>query len=259
MGQIIDFYSRQVIDEDLDHSIENEMFDPAFDVFSAAEKSSTTFDDCDFVTLDPQMPIAMEIFIDLDKSVLLNGCWVPLSWDENGIVVLIDDSRDEEKKAAVKTELRTEWVIFKTGTKKDIEAFIHRAFNQLETDDFLWAAMSGTKPLDVRSLVNIIISEAYLKGASKVLLQSIPSSEKGCVWFLMDGVFREYMTLPDDVADEITKRIKSMANLDVENSDLPKVGHVRFKRDGLPEFKVTVTTYPADGLGEKVVLKIPVP
>ena len=53
MGQIIDFYSRQVIDERLNG---------------------------DFVAYDPQIPIAIEIFIDLDKSVLLEGCWVPLSW-----------------------------------------------------------------------------------------------------------------------------------------------------------------------------------
>ena len=257
MGQIIDFYSRRVIDKNFGYNIENEMLDPASVVSSAAEKSPATLEDFEFVAYDPQMPIATEIFTDLDKSVLLKGCWVPLSFDENGIVVLIDNPRDEGKKAAVRTELRTEWVIFKLGTREDIEAFINQAFHQLEIDDLLWALITDTKPLDEISLVDIIISEAYLKGASEVLLESIPSSEKGCVWFLMDGEFREYMTVPDDVADTIIRQIMSLADLDVEDSLLPKIGNMRFKREGLPEFKVTVTTRPADGPGEKIFLKIP--
>jgi type II secretory ATPase GspE/PulE/Tfp pilus assembly ATPase PilB-like protein len=257
MGQVIDFYSRRIIDEDPNYYIENNMFDLVSEVSSAAENSSVTCDQYEFVAYDPQMPIATEIFTDLDKSVLLEGCWVPLSWDENGIVVLIDNPRDEEKKAAVRTELRTEWVIFKLGTREDIEAFINQAFHQLEIDDLLWELITDTKPLDEISLVDIIISEAYLKGASEVLLESIPSSEKGCVWFLMDGEFREYMTVPDDVADTIIRQIMSLADLDVEDSLLPKIGNMRFKREGLPEFKVTVTTRPADGPGERIVLKIP--
>ena len=236
MGQIIDFYSRRVLDEDHDYHIENNMFDPACEVSSAAEYSSATCDEYEFVAYDPQMPIALEIFTDLDKSKLLDGCWVPLSWDMKGIVVLIDDPQDEEKKTAVQEELRTEWVIFKIGTREDIEAFINQAFHQLEIDDFLWDAISDAKPLDVKSLVNVIISEAYLKGASEVLLESIPSSEEGCVWFLMDGEFREYMTVPDDIADDIINRIKTMANLEGADKNLQKIGHIKFKRDGLPEF-----------------------
>jgi len=214
MGQIIDFYSRRVIGEGFNG---------------------------DFVAYDPQMPIAVEIFTDLDKSVLLEGCWVPLSWDENGIVVLMDDPLDEEKRAAVKTELRTKWVIFKAGTKKDIEAFINRAFNELEIDDFLTAIVWDKKPIDSTGIVDIIIGEAFIKGASEVLFESIASAEKGCVWFLMESVWREYMTVPDDTANEIMDRIKSMAHFDIANNDLPKIGRVKFKRDGLPEFFITAS------------------
>jgi type IV pilus assembly protein PilB len=229
MSQIIDFYSRQVIDERLNG---------------------------DFVAYDPQIPIAIEIFFDLDKSVLLEGCWVPLSWDENGIVVLIDDPWNEEKKAIIKTELRTEWVIFKIGTRKDIEAFINRAFNQLEIVDFFSEAISGKKLLDETYLVKTIIADAYLRGVSVIHFESLVSSEKNRVFFRVDGVLREDMTLPGDAANDIVKRIKTMANLAGAESDLPKIGHIKFKRDGLPEFQLTVTTKPADGLREDIVLKI---
>ena len=230
MGQIINFYSRKV---------------------------NTDGNYGDFVAYDPEMPVAIEIFTDLDKSVLLEGCWVPLSWDMNGIVVLIDDPRDEEKKAAVKAELRTEWIIFKVGTKEDIEAYINRSFNELEIDDFLSAAISDKVPIDESHLLNTIIADAYLRSVSEIHFEPCLSSEKIRVLFLMEGVLREYMTLPDDAAaNDIVKKIKTIANLDGANNDLPKIGHIKFKHEGLPEFQLKVISKPIGGLREDVVIKI---
>jgi hypothetical protein len=83
------------------------------------------------IEYDPQMPITLELFAGLDKAKLIEGCWVPLSWDEKGVVVLVDDPLDIDKQAIIKTELKTEWINFATGIKKDIEAFINRSFSQL--------------------------------------------------------------------------------------------------------------------------------
>jgi type II secretory ATPase GspE/PulE/Tfp pilus assembly ATPase PilB-like protein len=231
MGQIIDFYSRKVNSDS----------------------------NCgDFVAYDPEMPVAIEIFTDLDKSVLLEGCWVPLSWDMNGIVVLIDDPRDEKKKAAVKAELRTEWVIFKTGTKEDIEAFINQAFDRLEIDDFLSAAMTGKEPIDEAYLLNTIIADAYLRSVPEIHFEPCLSSEKIRVLFLMEDVLREYMTLPDDAAaDDIVKKIKRIANLDITDNNLSKIGHIKFKHEGLPEFQVAVITESSEDSGEYIILRIP--
>ena len=228
MGQIIDFYSRWIIKQGMNG-------------------------DC--VAYDPQMPIATEMFTDLDKSVLLKGCWVPLSWDVNGIVVLIDDPRDEEKKAAIKKELRTEWVIFKVGTKEDIEAFIHRSFNQLDVDDFVSAAMANKKPIDAKYLLNTIIADAYLRGVPEIHFEAV-APEKIRVLFLMEGALREYMTPPHDIVGNIVKRIKSMTNIDTADNDLPKIGYFKFKRNGLPELQLTVMTATSESSWEYIVLKI---
>jgi hypothetical protein len=56
--------------------------------------------------------------------------------------------------------------------------------------------------------------------------------------------------------DDMIKIIKSMANLDVEDRHLPKIGHIKFKHDGLPEFRLTVTICYSGGLGEKAILRI---
>ena len=166
-------------------------------------KSLSSYHGCKFITDDPQMPVALEMFTDLDKSILLNGCWVPLSWDQKGIVVLVDDPSDVEKQAMIKTVLRTEWIIFAVGIKEDIEALIHRSFYQLEIDDFVTELVSEKKPIDIKRLVNALISEAYLKGASDIHFEWSVSPDKNRIEFRMDRVLREYMTVSDAEADDI--------------------------------------------------------
>lgn len=110
--------------------------------------------------------------------------------------------------------------------------------------------------MDQTYLLNTIIADAYLKGATGVHFGSAATPEKSNVLFRIDGVLLEYMRIPDAAADDIVKRIKSMANLDIEDSRLPKIGHIKFKHDGLPEFQLAVTTRPNDGLREAVTLRI---
>ena len=78
MGRVIDIFSRCELEKD----------------------SNCKYDSCDcqFKEYDPEMPIALELFVGLDKSVLIDGRWVPLSWDEKGIVVLVDNSSDMKKR-----------------------------------------------------------------------------------------------------------------------------------------------------------------
>ncbi len=189
------------------------------------------------------MPIALELFVGLDKSVLIDGTWVPLSWDEKGIKVIVDDPSNPEKRAAIKNVLKTEWVIFTAGVKEDIEACINRSFSQLKIDDFFSRAMSGKEPIDAAKLVDILISEAHTKGASDIFFESPAVSGQNRVLFWMDGVYREYMTLTEVVAYDVVKRIKSMANLDTSDRELAKVGQLIFKNHEAPEIKISVNTY----------------
>jgi hypothetical protein len=32
--------------------------------------------ECQFIEYDPEMPVALELFVGLDQTVLLEGCWV---------------------------------------------------------------------------------------------------------------------------------------------------------------------------------------
>ena len=58
MSQTIDIFSRRELEKD----------------FTGASDSY----ECQLIEYDPEMPIAQELFVGLDKSILLDGCWVPL-------------------------------------------------------------------------------------------------------------------------------------------------------------------------------------
>jgi type II secretory ATPase GspE/PulE/Tfp pilus assembly ATPase PilB-like protein len=105
-------------------------------------------------------------------------------------------------------------------------------------------------------LMDMIIADAYLKGASGVLFDSSVAHEASNVLFRMDGVMKEYMTIPGDVAKYIIKRLKWMAKLDVKDNCLSKIGRIIFKHKGLPEFHLQVTICTAAGLREKATLRI---
>jgi len=223
MGRVIHIFSHQKLEEN-----------------SNGEPDSSK---CQFIEYDPEMLMAPELFTDLDRSNLFDDCWVPLSWDEKGVVVLV-------------AALTTDRIIYAIGSKDDIKAFINRSFSQLEIDDVLLKAMSGEELVEVPKLVEVIITEAYTRGSSDIYFQSSALSGKNRVFFWMDGVYREFMTVPEAVAFGVVKRIKSMANLDVCDRELAKIGHLKFYGHDVPEVQITVTTYPIDGLWEDVVLRI---
>ena len=109
--------------------------------------------------------------------------------------------------------------------------------------------------MDQPFLLDTIIADAYLKGVSDIHLESLAGSGRGRVFFRIKGVMREYMTIPESVSDAILKRIKSMANLNVENR-LAKIGCIIFRHNGLPEFSIMVTLRPNDGQREVATLRI---
>ena len=236
MAQVIGFFSRKRLD--------------------AAFKEESDFSEGQLFEYDPKMPIALELFVGLDQSALLENCWVPLSWDEKGIVVLVDDTIDEEKRSAIKAALKTDWVIFATGVKEDIEAFINRSFSQREIYKFFTKMLSGKEPVDVIRLVDIVIREAFDRGVSNICFEASAVSGAYRILFWMDGLYREYMTVQVAVAFDVVKRIKSMANLDVEDRQLAKVGYMIFENEDIMEIKIAVTIYPIDGQWEDIILNI---
>ncbi len=86
----------------------------------------------------------------------------------------------------------------------------------------------------------------------------VSSAEAKPVQASKDAIGKAVSTIQegDFIAYDVVKRIKSMANLDVCDRELAKIGHLKFYGHDVPEVQITVTTYPIDGLWEDVVLRI---
>ncbi len=247
----------------------------------AIGKSFSIFYGCNFRAYDASLPVPVELLTNLKKTFLLNEIWVPLSWDKNGMEVLIDDPRDLNKTDNIKTLMRTTKINFSVTIREDIQQFIRNFFDQ---DRQLSEAESVEEVLDdfdlipdisfeeeeedtefeeadeassqVVRLVDQTIIAAYRKNASDIHIEPSPVTKATGIRFRLDGVCQEYMKVPNSIVRGIISRIKIMSNLDIAEKRLPQDGKIKFKRKGVPAFELRVATLPTAGGFEDVVMRI---
>ena len=247
----------------------------------AIGKSFSLFYGCPYRAYDDSFPVPVELLTNLKKAFLLNEIWVPLSWDKNGMEVLIDDPRDLNKTDNIKTLMRTAKINFSVAIREDIQQFISSFFDQ---DRQLSEAQEVDEALDdfdlipdvsfeeeeenieveeadeassqVVRLVDQTIIAAYRKNASDIHIEPSPISKATMIRFRLDGVCQEYMKVPNSIVRGVISRIKIMSNLDIAEKRLPQDGKIKFKRKGVPAFELRVATLPTAGGYEDVVMRI---
>ena len=247
----------------------------------AIGKSFSIFYGCNFRAYDASLPVPVELLANLKKTFLLNEIWVPLSWDKNGMEVLIDDPRDLNKTDNIKTLMRTTKINFSVAIREDIQQFVRNFFDQ---DRQLSEAESVEEALDdfdlipdisfeeeeedteveeadeassqVVRLVDQTIIAAYRKNASDIHIEPSPITKATGIRFRLDGVCQEYMKVPNSIVRGLISRIKIMSNLDIAEKRLPQDGKIKFKRKGVPAFELRVATLPTAGGFEDVVMRI---
>ena len=60
---------------------------------------------------------------------MLNELWIPISWDKQGVEILVDDPRDLNKTDNIKTLMKTGKITFSVAIREDIQAFIRLFFD----------------------------------------------------------------------------------------------------------------------------------
>lgn len=243
-------------------------------------KSLSLFYGCPFRPYDPTCSIQTELLHNLKKSFLLQDLWLPMSWDKDGVEVLLDNPRDLAKTDNIKAILGTK-VKFVVGVREDIEAFIKDCFDTkkkdehaeeetAETDFDLMPDIAFEEDEDIEEeyeeadeasghivkLVDQILVAAYRKGTSDIHIEPSPVTKKTMVRFRMDGVCQEYIQVPNTLARGILSRIKILAGLDIAERRLPQDGKIKFKRKGIPSFELRVATLPTAGGFEDTVMRI---
>ena len=101
-------------------------------------------------------------------------------------------------------------------------------------------------------LINALITEAIKENASDIHVE--PFESRLSIRFRVDGILREVLEPPRQIASLLCSRIKVMAQLDIAEKRLPQDGRISLKVANRP-VDIRVSTLPS-GHGERVVMRI---
>ncbi|MDN5862291.1 MAG: Flp pilus assembly complex ATPase component TadA, partial [Salinisphaera sp.] len=101
-------------------------------------------------------------------------------------------------------------------------------------------------------LINALLTEAVKENASDIHIE--PFETRLSVRFRVDGVLREVLHPPRQLAPLLISRVKVMARLDIAEKRLPQDGRISVRIAGRP-VDVRVSTIPS-GHGERVVMRL---
>ncbi len=101
-------------------------------------------------------------------------------------------------------------------------------------------------------LINALITEAIKENASDIHIE--PFESRLSIRFRVDGVLREVLEPPRQIASLLCSRIKVMAQLDIAEKRLPQDGRIALKVANRP-VDIRVSTLPS-GHGERVVMRL---
>ncbi len=118
----------------------------------------------------------------------------------------------------------------------------------LEPEDL----MEADDDAPIIRLINALLTEAIKVNASDIHIE--PFENRMRVRFRVDGMLREILQPPGNIAPLVISRIKVMAKLDIAEKRLPQDGRISLRVAGRP-VDVRVSTLPS-GHGERVVLRL---
>ncbi|MBL7000411.1 MAG: type II secretion system ATPase GspE [Gammaproteobacteria bacterium] len=101
-------------------------------------------------------------------------------------------------------------------------------------------------------LINALITEAIKENASDIHVE--PFETRLSIRFRIDGVLRDIIEPPRQIAGLLVSRIKVMAKLDIAEKRLPQDGRIALRIAGRP-VDIRVSTLPS-GHGERVVMRL---
>ncbi|WP_423824124.1 type II secretion system ATPase GspE [Salinisphaera sp. SPP-AMP-43] len=101
-------------------------------------------------------------------------------------------------------------------------------------------------------LINALLTEAIKENASDIHIE--PFEARLTVRFRVDGVLREVLNPPRQLAPRLISRVKVMAKLDIAEKRVPQDGRISVRIAGRP-VDVRVSTIPS-GTGERVVMRL---
>jgi type II secretory ATPase GspE/PulE/Tfp pilus assembly ATPase PilB-like protein len=110
----------------------------------------------------------------------------------------------------------------------------------------------------VVQLLITLVADAMGRGASSIHLENHPSEDKLWVRLRRDGRMEPHSELPGSYRNSLIPRIKTLAEMDVQDTRRPQEGRLAFSRlMQAHKIELRVTTLPTQGGFEDVVLGLP--
>jgi type II secretory ATPase GspE/PulE/Tfp pilus assembly ATPase PilB-like protein len=221
---------------------------------------------------NPTAPIPVDLIARVKVPFLRNNLWVPLGEEEGKIIIAIDNPHDLQRIGEIKALFPGQSFTYRVALKQDILELINlfsKNEQQLaDIDDILnqlqeeaeeieeVESSTGEEDSAVVKLVNKIILDAHVRGASDIHIEPFPGKDNTQVRIRIDGSCAVYQTIPFHYKNAIVSRIKIMSDLDIAERRKPQDGKIKFKRFGDKDIELRVATIPTQGGLEDVVLRI---
>jgi type II secretory ATPase GspE/PulE/Tfp pilus assembly ATPase PilB-like protein len=247
-------------------------------VLTLADKFDLPFVNLDEVAVNPEALAAV------GPAIIAKYTLLPLDIDAKMLTIAISDptSVDAIDVLRVRTQRRVrEVVVVPSQLKRHVEAYLAQqkasaaaavkpamtmeallqdlakselqAGVESEDDDQIVAPRADEG--GIIRLVNQIIADAYLRGASDVHVEPNGKHTPVMVRFRIDGECVLYQELPPIVRNALVSAIKIMAKLDISERRRPQDGKIRFRlSDRLIELRVA--SIPSVNGNEDVVLRV---
>ncbi len=136
---------------------------------------------------------------------------------------------------------------------EDFDKLVHGAVDNVEVVDTQLTDDSIDIEGPIIKIVNGILIKAIRLGASDIHFE--PYEKTFRVRYRIDGVLRRDMSLPTQIKNAMTSRLKIMSKLDIAEKRLPQDGRIKLRMGKGGEMDFRVSTIPTL-FGEKVVLRL---
>ena len=137
----------------------------------------------------------------------------------------------------------------------DFNKLVHGAVDNVEVVEGQQNPLEDSFEMEgpIIKIVNGILIKAIKLGASDIHFE--PYERTFRVRYRIDGVLRRDMSLPIQIKNAMTSRLKIMARLDIAEKRLPQDGRIKLRMGKGREMDFRVSTIPIL-FGEKVVLRL---
>jgi type II secretory ATPase GspE/PulE/Tfp pilus assembly ATPase PilB-like protein len=209
---------------------------------------------------------AVEKFPGISSEFIENSCCLPLSWDDENIVIAIADPYLLDRIKYLFKSVYGKKTSFCLWRRSVLERIIKNVYgieqaggNIAEGKNFLQNQDESEESLrnlaseaTIVRLVNEMFSRAFELNASDIHIE--PEENTLTIRFRIDGILHETMTAPLSQYPAIASRIKLIGGLNIAERRLPQDGRTNFKV-GKNNVDVRISTLPTIN-GESIVLRL---